>query len=647
MHDNLICGIGLQKYVGVHLIEIIGTSNRILEINLSIKKVTEFSVMEEDRRLYLGGKGLGLKLLYERLKPGIDPLGEENIIALEMGVVMGTGATCSGRFAAVTKSPLTGILVSSSCGGPFGMAYKTAGYDGLLISGKSEQPIYLEIDANGVKFQDASHLWGKDTQETQVALIKVKTDGALVIGPAGENKVLFANVRSGDRFFGRGGIGAAFGAKNLKAIVAHGGTYQIVPKNPIAFQKVHKKALRQINNNFVTGKLYRYFGTAANFNYCKRGNILPVENFRYGDHEQVNDITGETMQAKYLTRPSSCLPCSILCGHKGTYKDGSVHKIPEYETISMLGPNLGIFNTDLITQWNDQCSKLGLDTISTGSTLAFAMEAGEKGLFITDLKFGSTDNISKTIEDIAYRRNMGNEMANGTKWLSQKYGGKEFAMQVKGMEFPAYDPRGSWGQGLSYAVANRGPCHLSATTFALEVFLSYLKPYSIRVRSKFVSLFEAIYNAVNSLHICLFTTWAFLLEPPIVKYTPVPILRFFMQNLPDLAIKFFDVSVFSKLYESITGIKMSPQKLLAAGHRIHILERYMNTREGISRKDDTLPDRFLKEGRKNDPMNQTVPLEKMLDKYYKFRGYDKNGIPTALTLEKFAIQTKIIGQEID
>lgn len=620
--------------------EIIGTSNRILEVNLSTKKVTEFKITEQDRKLYLGGKGLGLKLLYDRLKPGIDPLGEENIIVLEMGVIMGTGATCSGRFAAVTKSPLTGILVSSSCGGPFGMAYKTAGYDGLLISGKSETPIYLEIDADGVQFHDASHLWGKDTQETQEALIKIKSDGVLVIGPAGENKVLFANVRSGDRFFGRGGIGAVFGAKNLKAILAHGGVYKIMPKNPVAFQKVHKKATRQINNNFVTGKLYRYFGTAANVNYCKRGNILPVENFRYGDHDQSDAVTGETMRTEYHTKPSTCIPCSILCGHKGTYPDGSVHKIPEYETTAMLGPNLGIFDTDLITQWNDQCSKLGLDTISTGGTLAFAMEAGENGLLQTDLKFGSPDNISQTIDDIAHRRNLGSDLANGTRWLAEKYGGKEFAMQVKGMEFPAYDPRGSYGQGLSYAVANRGPCHLSATTFALEVFLDYLNPYSIRVRSKFVSLFEAIYNVVNSLHICLFTTWAFLLEPPIVKYTPVPILRFFMQNLPELAMKFLTVSVFSKLYKSITGIPMSPRKLLAAGHRIHILERYMNTSEGISRKDDTLPDRFLKEGRKNDPKNRTVPLEKMLFKYYKLRGYDENGVPKMETLRKYGIDAK-------
>ncbi|MDZ7333070.1 MAG: aldehyde ferredoxin oxidoreductase family protein [candidate division KSB1 bacterium] len=617
--------------------EIIGTSNRVLEIDLSTQQVVELKITDQDRQLYMGGKGLGLKFLYERLKPGVNPLGEENIIALMMGVIMGTGATCSGRFVAITKSPLTGILVSSSCGGPFGMAVKTAGYDGLLIKGMADRPCYLEITADGVQFHDGQGLWGKDTEETQQALGLNKTDGALVIGPAGENQVWFANVRSGSRYLGRGGIGAVFGAKRVKAIVARGGKFKIVPKNVKLFQKVHKKAVKQINENLITGTLYRKYGTAANFKFCQRGNIVPVENFRFGNRDLVDKVTGEAMADQYRTQPYTCIPCSILCGHKGSYPDGNIRKIPEYETTAMLGPNLGIFDTDLISVWNDQCGRLGLDTISTGVTLAFAMEAGELGLIKTNLKFGSPNGIAETIEEIAYRRGFGAELANGTRWLSEKYGGKEFAMQVKGMEFPAYDPRGSWGQGLSYAVANRGPCHLSATTFALEVFLNYLNPNSTRARADYVTLFEAIYNGVNSLHICLFTTWAFLMEPAIIKYTPTPILRFVMQTFPWLAKKFMDLRVFCQYYESVTGIKMNPKKFLTIGHRIHLLERYMNTREGISRKDDTLPDRFLKQPRRNDPAQHIVPLDKMLDRYYQLRGYDENGIPIREILMKYGI----------
>ena len=617
--------------------EIIGTSNRVLEINLTTGAVREFKVSERERKMYLGGKGLGLKLLYERLKPGIDPLGEENILAFMMGVFMGTDAPCSGRFAAVTKSPLTGIMASSSCGGPFGMAYKTAGYDGLLIAGKADKPVYLVIDADGVKFDNASHLWGKDTQETQELLNLSRNDGAMVIGPAGENKVLYANIASGGRFLGRGGMGAVMGSKRLKAIVAHGNEYKILPKAQTAFDKITKKATRYINNNFFTADQYRKYGTASNFKFCNKGGILPVLNFKVGKHERANEVSGEAMQAKYNTRPSACLPCTILCGHKGTYRNGSTHRIPEYETTALLGPNLGIFDTDLITEWNDLCGSLGMDTISTGTTLSYVMEAGEKGIIKTNLQFGVPDGISECLRQIAYRRGQGNELANGVRWLAEKYGGQDYANHVKGLEMPGYDPRGSWGQGLSYAVANRGGCHLSAATFVLEILLGFLNPYSTRAKPQFVRFLENLYSAINSLQICLFTTYANVLEPPIVKFTPKPLLYFTMQNLPKLAIMFIDLSVLNKTFEAITGIKLSQKDMLKAGERIHILERYMNTREGISRKDDTLPARFLTEGRECDPLQRTVPLEKMLPEYYKLRGYNNNGIPNPETLQKLGI----------
>jgi len=619
------------------LTEIIGTSNRILEIDLTNKQVTEFEIGMEDRRLYLGGKGLGLKLLYERLKPGIDPLGEENIIAVMMGVLMGTGAPCSGRFAAVTKSPLTGIIVSSSCGGPFGMAFKTAGYDGLLIKGKSDKPIYLIIAANNVKFEDASHLWGKDTEETQQTLSLSKKDGALVIGPAGENKVLYANIVSGNRYLGRGGFGAVMGAKNLKAIVARGKAYKIIPKNKQKFDKLKTKAIKYINSNSFTVNEYRKYGTASHFKYCNESCTLSVMNFTGGSHQRASEISGEAMIEKYHAKPSSCIACSIICGHKGKLNDGTVHQIPEYQTSALFGANLGIFNTDKIIQWNDLCGRLGMDTISTATTLAYVMEAGEKGLINTNLKFGSPDGINEMLVDIAHRRSQGDELANGTRWLSQKYGGKEFAMQVKGMELSSYDPRGAWGQGLACATANRGGHHLSAFLVGQEVFFDLLNPYTTRAKVEFANYFESLFSAINSLVGCLFVSYGYILESPIAKYTPNPVLRFVMQNMPNLAFKLMDVSMFSKFFVAITGIKMSPQDMMKAGHRIHTLERYMNTQEGIDRKDDTLPDRFLKEGRKNDPDNRTVPLEKMLNKYYKLRGYDENGVPTNGTLKKYGI----------
>jgi aldehyde:ferredoxin oxidoreductase len=280
---------------------------------------------------------------------------------------------------------------------------------------------------------------------------------------------------------------------------------------------------------------------------------------------------------------------------------------------------------------------MGIDTISAGTTLSYVMEAGEKGLIKTKLTFGSPEGVYETLEDIAYRRGQGDELANGVRWLSEKYGGNEFAMQVKGMEMSAYDPRGSWGQGLAYATANRGGHHLSAFLVAQEVFFHFLNPYTTRAKVQFVCFFESLFSAINSLNTCIFTPYAFILESAVAKYTPNPLLSFIMQNMPGLALKLIDVSMYSKFFEAITGIKLSSNDMLKAGHRIHTLERYMNTREGISRKDDTLPERYLKEGRANDPKKRTVPLEKMIVKYYKRRGYDDNGIPTQKTLKKFGI----------
>ena len=618
---------------------IAGTSNRILELNLSDQTTQILRITDDDRRRFLGGKGLGLKLINERLSGGVDPLGPDNLLVFMMGVMMGTGAPCSGRFAALTKSPLTGIMLTSSCGGPFGMALKTAGYDGLIVGGRSQAPVYLRIDAAGATIEDAAPLWGLNTLETQQRLNPGKKGGVLAIGPAGENKVLFANVASGHRFLGRGGMGAVMGAKNLKAIAAYGGSYKIQPHDPDRFKTVSRRAGKQVDANHFTGHAYRQFGTPANVNLCNQGGILPVSNFRGGSHHRAGEVSGETMQKKYNTRPSTCLPCRILCGHKGTYPDGSVRQIPEYETTSLLGPNIGIFDTDQISQWNDLCGAMGLDTISTGATIAWAMEAGEKGIFPTDLSFGRPEGVAETIEAIARREGVGDMLANGTRRLAAKHGGADFAIQIKGLDMAGYDPRGAWGQGLSYAVANRGACHLSATTFALEVFMGFLNPYTTRAKAHFVKFFENLFAAVNSLHVCQFTAFAYVLEEPIVKYTPKWILRFNMQYLPRVAQKLILIPTLTGLFNSVTGLKLSQAEFLRAGERIHTLERLMNTREGISRKDDTLPARFLREGRACDPLKRTVPLETMLDEYYHLRGFDNRGIPLAQTLSRLGLNT--------
>ncbi|OQY45344.1 MAG: hypothetical protein B6240_08940, partial [Desulfobacteraceae bacterium 4572_87] len=502
-----------------------------------------------------------------------------------------------------------------------------------------ENPVNLIIDDQGVNFEDASSFWGMDAEKVQESLKNDKKCGILAIGPAGENRVPIANIRSGDRFLGRGGMGAVMGSKNLKAIVAKGGAYEIVPKDPDRFDKVKKKATAYMNRNSPT-TTYRKFGTSSNVDWCNSGGILPVNNFQGGSNKSAEKVSGKAMQEQYETRHHTCKPCTILCGHKGTLEDGSVHAVPEYETVGLLGPNLGIYDPDQIVVWNDLCGCLGVDTISTGAVLGWVMEAGEKRLLDTPLRFGSPEGVTEAISNMAHGKDFGQEMARGTRWLSEKYGGKDFAVQVKGLEMAAYDPRGSWGQGLSYAVANRGACHLSAYPTGLEVLFGLLNPYTTRAKPRFVYFFENLYAAINSLQTCQFTSYAYVLEPPIVKYTPKFMLGLTMQYLPAEAIMLMDVSIYSKLFSAVTGIRMCQWEMLKAGNRVHTLERLMNTREGIRRKDDTLPERFLKEGRSCDEAHHTVPLNEMLEDYYKLRGYDHQGIPSAKTLRKLGIEIK-------
>jgi len=623
--------------------EVIGTNNRILEIDLTAKKFQVAEVNKKDRDLYLGGKGLGLKLLYDRMEPGLDPLGPDNMIAFTMGILMGTGAPCSGRFEAITKSPLTGAMVTGTCGGPFGMAVKTSGWDAIIVKGKCAAPTYLYIDSKGAQFRPAKGIWGKDTEAAQTALLK-EGSGAIVIGPAGENLVKYANVASGHRFLGRGGIGAVMGSKNLKGIVAKGGEFKIVPANKKKFAKVNKQFFKFINKNPITSGSYRSYGTNANVNLSNASGILPVRNFTGGSHGEAHKISGETMAERFHTKFDTCKPCAILCGHRGTI-NGKDHHIPEYETIGLMGSNLDIFDPVQIVEWNELCSKYGLDTISTGGTLAWAMEATEKGLIKTNLKFGSPAGVSEMIRDIAYRKGIGNDLAEGSRAASKKYGGEDFAIHVKGMEMAAYDPRGCVGHGLSYAVANRGACHLSTSMFTLESFFNMASPYAKRGKHTMVKFFEGVYAAMNSLHICHFTAFAVFLEPPLIKFTPVPGLKLLTQNLTPLALNLMDISIWPQLWHSVMGKTYIPYismlKFRKTGERIHVLERYMNTREGISKKDDTLPARFLYEGRKSDSEGRTVPLEKMLRKYYRARGYDENGIPTPRLLKRLGIPRRV------
>lgn len=616
-----------------------GESKRYLEIDLSTRSWKVFTAAEADLQDYIGGKGLGLKFIYDRLGKRlgeIDPLGPDNILAFMMGTFMGTGAPCSGRFAGITKSPLTGIMVAASCGGPFGMACKTAGWDGVLVSGKAAKPMVLKLDEHGATFEDAGGLWGKETGPVQASLVSRPGQGALVIGPAGENGVLYSVIRSGNRYLGRGGMGTVMGAKNLKAIVATGQSHRISPVDQETFARLNTQAKKMITrNSFV--KAYKAYGTSYSVNPGVDTGYAPVRNFRDRTDERCRQLSGEVMAERYKTRHAVCTPCSVLCGHKGTYPDGKERHIPEYETIGLWGGNLLNFDPDVIGLWNDRMNELGMDTISCGGTVGWAMEAAEKGLRPSTLRFGKTDTITDLLDDIAYVHGEGAELALGTRKLAAKYGGLDFAAQVKGLEMAAYDPRGGWGMGLNYAVANRGGCHLNAYPIALEAIFKFIPQYSTRSKVSWVAFMEDLFSATNSVQTCQFTIFGYLLEPPIARYTPKPLLKLAMSLMPSVAQLVLDWSTLSGLVSAITGRRLGMREFLRCGRRTHVLERHMNILCGITAVDDTLPRRFLDEADTNHPTKSVVPLEAMVKAYYRKKGYDESGVPTEALMRRLGI----------
>lgn len=620
--------------------EINGTSNKYLDINLTNKTWKVHQATQDDLKNYLGGKGLGLKIFFDRLKDKLaelDPLGAENLLIFSNGVLLTTGAPCSARFEVITKSPQTGYMVASSCGGPFGEACKTAGWDGVIISGRAEKPLVVRFDDKDVVFEEAGELWGVDTHHTQERLHLSPKEGAAVIGPAGENKVLFANICSGHRFAGRGGVGAVMGAKNLKAIVARGKEYRCIPIDQEKFAKALKKSKDHIRRSPFTAGL-KSFGTNMNVRFGIDTGYSPVHNFRDRFNPKTEATTGEVMAERYQTRHSTCRYCSVLCGHKGMYPNGKMYQIPEYETIGLFGSNIENYDPDKIGAWNAVMNDMGMDTISAGGTIAWAMEAGEKGLRKTALSFDNHDNISGILEDIAYRRGEGAELAEGSKRLSEKYGGKEFAIHTKGLEIAAYDPRASWGHGLSYAVHNKGGCHLGSYLVGLEILMGYMPPRTTLGKASWTVFMEDVITGINSLQTCIFTAFSILTEPVIPKYLPKPVLNIATILSPKMSQTLMNWSAYSDFFSAITGIPMNQWQFKKAGERINKLERYMNVKMGQKPSEDTLPDRFTKEAVTKFPVASKVPIQPMVKSYYRIRKYDpKTAGPSIKDLKRLGI----------
>ncbi len=555
---------------------------KVLEIDLSKEK---FRIDDLDKDLienFIGGKGLAVKYLYENLKPKINPFDERNILIFATGPLTATSAPCSGRAVLVSKSPLTNTIFDSYCGGYFGFAMRRAGYFLIAIRGKASSPCYIYIENENIYIYDAKNIWKLNNFDVQDYLKKKHGKDVQIasIGIAGVNLVRYANViHDKHRAFGRGGLGAIMGSKNLKAIVIRGSNkIEVVDKQ--RFRKVCEEAYKLLRMQTLRLQMY---GTPNIVRILNEEKALPTRNFQKSYFEHADKVSGEEL-SKYKVGDYACFSCNIRCGK--IFRIGNVTTYSlEYETVFSFGPNLEISDLKTIAIANNLCNDFGLDTISTGVTIACFIEACEKGIINYDIKFGEGEKVLKLIEDIAYRRGIGNDLAEGVKRFSEKYN-IDFAMEIKGLELPGYDARGVYGYALAIATSNRGGCHLRAPIYIDELLNKTLDRFEKKNKAKEVIYKQNLNAALDSLILCKFTVRA------------------------------FDEKIYAALFESATGISMSGERLLEIGSNIFLLERKFNEREGITKEFDYLPKRFLQE---KNSSGYLADLE-ILNEYYKLRG---------------------------
>lgn len=622
---------------------------KYIKVDLTTGTTQVYEIPDDITKKYIGGKILAAHLLYTMTEAGIDPLSEESMVIINTGPLNGTGAPCSSRFNMTFKNVLTGGIATSNCGGTFGLMLKRAGYDGLIITGKAEGPSMIEILDGNVTIKDASHLWGMDTEETQENL--PKHYGKFVIGPAGENKVLYASVTSGERVAGRCGGGAVFGAKNLKAITAYG-TADAYVENPEKFKKYIKKWIKFLRNHPLTGYSLPKYGSAGLLNKANASGALPTKNFKEGKFKDADIISGETLTETVLVRNSNCISCPIRCERR-VKVDGKEVKGPEYETLGFFGPNVNASDMESILKLNYLCDLYGMDTISCASSIAFAMELKEKGIVDLGVTFGDAKGLIEALKNIANREGISADIADGSKRMSEKYGGKEYAMHAKGLEMASYEPRRSVGMGLGYATSNRGGCHLNGGYAALfeSVGVLSIDPQNPKAKPQLTVFLQDTMDAVSAGGSCLFSAQSvvpavlFKLGPNHVITRMIgriathagPAISLMLKSLPILKFNSLMLMPHAEAIRLATGLPIKTGSFLAWGDLGYNLERMYNIREGLTSTDDALPDRMTKEPQIEGRADTVVPMDKMLPKYYKVRGWDENGVPKQKKLKKLGI----------
>jgi len=593
----------------------------MLRVNLTEGTVKQEPLNEEWVKQYIGGRGYGTKLLYEELEPGTDPLSEGNKLIFANGPLTGSNVPTGGRYMVVTKSPLTGFIASSNSGGYWGAELARAGYMVLVFEGKAKKPVYLWIKDDKAELRDASPLWGKDTHLTTDALLEEVGDPkarVACIGPAGEKLSKIACIiNDKHRAAGRSGVGAVMGSKNLKAIVVRGsGTFKAA--NPEGLKETLRGAMQKIKENGVTGEGLPTYGTAVLVNILNQLGSYPFKNFQEAQNEGAENHSGEKLAETYLTGRTNCFACPIGCGRE-TALDDKKGEGPEYETLWALGSNCGVNDLEPIIRANYLCNELGLDTISAGGTISAAMELYEKGYIKEEelgvgpeLRFGSGDALVYWTEKMGKLEGLGEKLAEGSYRLSESYGHPEFSITVKKQELPAYDPRGIQGIGLTYAVSNRGACHVRGYLISPEVLgiPEKLDPWETEGKAQWGKTFHDLTAAIDSSGVCLFTSFA------------------------------LGADDYADMIRNGAGIDLNAESLLETGDRIWTLERLFNLREGLdAARDDTLPVRLLKEPIPKGPAEGKLSrIDKMIPEYYKLRGWDEKGVPTPAKLAELGIK---------
>ncbi len=603
-----------------------GVRGRLLDIDLSRGKTKTLSLSDEMFAKYLGGRGLGARLLFDMLPARTDPLSPENVLIFLTGPLTGNLAPGSSKFVVVTKSPLTHGWCDSYSSGRLSVELKKSGYDGMVIRGKSNHPCYLRIDDRGVGIRGADSIWGKDSFETERILKETEgnpSGGVTSIGPAGERLCKFSCINSDlYRQAGRGGVGAVMGSKNLKAIAIKGaGRAELHDRKRLS--ELNRKNYGRSRNGEVAQARMKY-GTPLTLNITHTGGILPTKNFQFATWERALGKIDAKGVNRSVTSHKACIscftPCSLMTRVSQGKFQGSVVEGPEYETLAMFGSNQLIDSLPVIIQANLLCDKLGLDTISTGNVIGFTMECFERALISPaqtgglEIRFGDGEGSLAAIEMIATRRGFGDILAEGVRKTADHIGegSDRFAMQVKGLEFPGYEPRGAFGSALSYAVSPRGACHRRAWPPAKEILGEY-PPYTVEGKGEMI---KALYDENCILHSLL---------------------------VCDMPAKFIPLSLedYSEYFQAVTGECLSERDFSLIAGRIETLIRMFNLREGFTREDDTLPYRTLFEPLPDGPAKgQHIGeenLNRMLDDYYESRGWDSAGVPTEETLEKYQL----------